>query len=93
MMIDDEAHGPALLRVSRTAKNPFRPYFTDRRKKMYKYFQWGDEIPMDAYSQREPPVYKPRETEMDMVKQDGKQLERPKLQRQFARIYKVTDFM
>ena len=50
-------------------------------------------MPVDAYSQREPPGYKPRETEMDMTKKDGKQLQRPKPQRQFARIDKATDFM
>ena len=50
-------------------------------------------MPLDAYSQREPPVYKLRETEMDMMKKYGKQLQRPKLQRQFARIDKVTPFM
>ena len=81
------------LRVSRSAKNPFRPYFTCRRMEMCRYFQWGDEMPVDAYSQREPPVYKPRETEVDMTETYGKQLQRPKLQRQFARIDKVTDFM
>ena len=58
---------------------------------MRRYFQRGDEMPLDAYSQRE--VYKQRETEMDMRKKDGKQPQRPKLQRQFARTDKVTDFM
>ena len=81
------------LRVSRSAKNPFRPYFTCRRKEMCRHFQWGNEMPVDAYSQREPPVYKPRETEVDMTTTYGKQLQRPKLQRQSARIDKVTDFM
>ena len=79
------------LRVSRSAKNPFRPLFTCRKKEMRRYFQRGDEMPLDAYSQRE--VYKQRETEMDMRKKDGKQPQRPKLQRQFARTDKVTDFM
>ena len=49
------------------------------------------EMPLDAYSQRE--VYKQRETEMDMRKKDGKQLQGPKLHRQFGRTDKVTDFM
>ena len=31
---------------------------------MCRYFQWADEIPVDAYSEREPPMYRPRETEM-----------------------------
>ena len=60
------------LRVSRSAKNPFRPYFTCRTKEMCRYFQWGDEIPVDAYSQREPPVYKPRETEVEIMKKRWK---------------------
>ena len=29
------------LRVSRSVKNPFRPYFTCRRKEMCRYFQCG----------------------------------------------------
>ena len=51
----------------------------------------GYEMPLDAYSQRE--VYKQRETEMDMRKKDGKQLQTPKPHRQFGRTDKVTDFM
>ena len=81
------------LRVSRSVKNPFRPYFTCRRKDMCRYFQWADEIPVDAYSEREPPVYRPRETEMDMMEKHQKQLRRPKLKRLFGRIDKVTDSM
>ena len=46
---------------------------------MCRHFQWGDEMPVDVYSQREPPVYKPRETEVDMTTTYGKQLQRPKL--------------
>ena len=60
---------------------------------MFQYFEWADEIPVDAYSEREPPVYRLRETEMDMMKKDQKQLQRPKLMRQFGRIDKVTDSM
>ena len=71
------------LRVSRSVKNPFRPYFTCRRNTC-RYFQWADEISVDMYSARGPPVYEPREkTKMDMM-------QRPKLMRQFARIDKVT---
>ena len=71
------------LRVSRSVKNPFRPYFTCRRKDMCRYFQWADEIPVDAYSGQEPPVYRPRKTEMDMMKKDQKQLQRHKLKRHY----------
>ena len=46
------------LRVSRSVSNPFRPYFTCRRKDMGRYFQWADEIPVDTYHERESPVYK-----------------------------------
>ena len=52
---------------------------------MCRYFQWADEIPVDEYSEREPPVYRPRETEMDMMEKDQKQLRRPS--------DKVTDSM
>ena len=68
-------------------KNPFRPYFTCRRKDTCRYFRWGDKMSVDTYSARGPPVYEPREkAEMDMM-------QRPKLMRQFARIDKVTDSM
>ena len=75
------------LRVSRSVKNPFRPYFTCRRKETCRYFQWADEMSVDTYSARGSPVYEPREkAKMDMM-------QRPKLMRQFARIDKVTDSM
>ena len=60
---------------------------------MCRHFQWGDEMPVDAYSQMEPPVYKPGGTQVDMTTTYRNQLQRPNLQRQFARIDKVTDFM
>ena len=73
------------LRVSRSVNNPFRPYFTCRRKEMCRYFQWAHEIPVDTYYEREPPVYSPEESaKMEII-------QRPKLMRQFARIDNVTD--
>ena len=73
------------LRVSRSVNNPFRPYFICRRKEMCKYFQWADEIPVDTYYEREPPVYNPEETAKLEI------IQRPKLMRQFARTDNVTD--
>ena len=37
----------ATLKVSRSQKNPFRPYFTCRRKEMCTFFQWADELPVN----------------------------------------------
>jgi len=34
------------LKVSRSQKNPFRPYFTCRRKEMCRFFHWADEMPV-----------------------------------------------
>ena len=75
------------LRVSRSVNNPFRPYFTCRRKEMCRYFQWADEIPVDTYYENEPPVYNPEETAKLEI------IQRPKLMRQFARTDNVTDSM
>ena len=72
------------LRVSRSVNIPFRPYFTCRRKDVYRYFQWADEMPVDTYSEREPPVYKPRETA------NVELMRRPRFMRQFARMDKVS---
>ena len=55
------------LRGMRSVNNPFRPYFTCRRKEMCKYFQWADEIPVDTYYEREPPVYNPEETAKEEI--------------------------
>ena len=73
------------LRVSQSVNNPFRPYFTCRRKEMCRYFQWADEIPVDTYYEREPPVYNQEDTAKEEI------IQRPKLMRQFARIDNVTD--
>ena len=73
------------LRVMRSVNNPFRPYFTCRRKEMCKYFQWADEIPVHTYYEREPPVYNPEETAKEEI------IQRPKLVRQFARTDNLTD--
>ena len=54
---------------------------------MGRYFQWADEIPVDTYYEREPPVYKPKETAKVEL------MQRPKLMRQFARIDNVADSM
>ncbi|KAL9966535.1 hypothetical protein ACROYT_G024623 [Oculina patagonica] len=52
----------ATLKVSRSQKNPLRPYFTCRRsKEMCRYFQWGDEMPFIDESQRLSPLYLPEE--------------------------------
>ena len=45
----------ATLRVSRSQKNPFRPYFTCRRKEMCRFFQWADELPVDVSKGSSPP--------------------------------------
>ena len=52
---------------------------------MCRFFQWADEIPVDTYLEREPPVYNPKETAKEEI------IQRPKLMRQFARIDNVTD--
>ena len=52
---------------------------------MWRYFQWADEIPVDTYHEREPPVYNPEETAKEEI------FQRPKLMRQFARTDNVTD--
>ena len=44
-----------------------------------RYFQWADEIRVDTYYEREPPVYNPEETVKEEI------FQRPKLMRQFAR--------
>ena len=74
----------ATLRVSRSEKNPFRPYFTCRRRnEMCRFFQWADEQPVNDDTQGLTPLYCPEE------KQSSKENKptytpRPKLQRQFA---------
>ena len=74
----------ATLRVSRSEKNPFRPYFTcKRRNEMCRFFQWADEQPVNDDTQGLTPLYCPEE------KQSSKENKptytpRPKLQRQFA---------
>ena len=82
------------MRVSRSEKNPFRPYLTCRRRDSCKYFQWADEEPHYSfhYQQSQPQVF---------MKAMNYQPGRPKLQRQFAVIedvkkdipplYQVTD--
>ena len=37
----------ATLKVPRSQKNQFRPYFTCRRKEMCRFFKWADELPVD----------------------------------------------
>ena len=64
----------ATLRVSRSQKNPFRPYFTCRRKEMCRFFQWADELPVDVSKGSSPP----------QVDKLNKCIPRPKQQRQFA---------
>ena len=72
----------ATLKVSRSQKNPFRPYFTCRRKEMCRFFQWANELPVDV-SDTQSPVYCPKE---DVASQldTTECIPRPKLQRQFA---------
>ncbi|KAJ7384875.1 hypothetical protein OS493_019555 [Desmophyllum pertusum] len=70
----------ATLKVSRSQKNPFRPYFTCRRKEMCRFFRWADELPVDVF-QTQSPTYCPEEKvslQVDMLQR----LQRPKLQRQ-----------
>jgi len=45
----------ATLRVSRSQKNPFQPYFNRRRKEMYGNFQWADELPVAVSKVSSPP--------------------------------------
>ena len=71
------------LRVSGSEKNPFRPYFMCRQKEKCQFFQWGDELPADVFG---PPVYKPRETEANVVIKNQDKIKRPTLQRQFSRM-------
>ena len=52
---------------------------------MCRYSQWADEIPVNMYYERKPPVYNPEETAKVEI------IQRPKLMRQFARIDNVTD--
>ena len=66
------------LRISRSQKNPFRPYFTCRRKEMCRYFQWADEMPIEISGPREP-QYHPREAlDVDMPKKDQCKLFQPR---------------
>ena len=71
----------ATLKVSRSQKNPFRPYFTCRRKEMCRFFKWADELPVDEglsqmYCRKE--NFSPQEDVLNNY------IPRPKLQRQFA---------
>ena len=72
----------ATLRVSRSQSNPFRPYFTCRRKnEMCRFFQWADEQPIDY--ERASQVYFPEGQKLS--KEDKPTYRpRPKLERQFA---------
>ena len=72
----------ATLKVSRSQKNPFRPYFTCRRNEMRRFFQWADELPVDV-SQSYSPMYCPKEEDSSQV-DTSKYNPRPRLQRQFA---------
>ena len=52
----------ATLRISRSEKNPFRPYFTCRRRnEMCRFFQWADEQPVNDETQKLSPLYCPEE--------------------------------
>ena len=64
----------ATLKVSRSRKNPFRPYFTCRRKEMCRFFQWAYQLPVDVSEGSSLP-------QVDML---NIYIPRPKLQRQFA---------
>ena len=72
----------ATLKVSRSQKNPSRPYFTCRRKEMCRFFQWADELPVD-FSQKHCPMYCPKEDDFSQVDTPSYN-PRPRLQRQFG---------
>ena len=55
------------LRVSRSEKNPFRPYFMCRQKEKCQYFQWADELSADTFG---PSMYRPRESTANPVIKD-----------------------
>jgi len=44
--------------VSRSERNPYRPYFSRRRKEKCQYFQWADELPI--IDEEKAPTYEPR---------------------------------
>ena len=46
------------LQVSRFERNPYRPYFSCRRKEKCQYFQWADELPI--IDEEKAPTYSPR---------------------------------
>ena len=46
------------LRVSRFERNPYRPYFSCRRKETFQYFQWADELAI--IDEEKAPTYEPR---------------------------------
>ena len=72
------------LRVSRSQNNPFRPYFTCRRRnEMCRFFQWADEQPVNEETQIPSPSYFP-EKQMSSKEDKPSYTPRPKLQRQFA---------
>ena len=73
----------ATLKVSRSQKNPFRPYFTCRRKEMCRFFQWADKLPVD-FLQTQSPVYFPKDDVTSQLDTTKWIIPRTKLQRQFA---------
>ena len=56
-----------------------------RQKEKCQYFQWADELPADIFG---PPMYKPRESAVELGKKDQDKSKRPTLQRQLSRIDK-----
>ena len=71
----------ATSKVSRSQKNPFRPYFTCRRKEMCRFFKWADELPVDEGSSQ---MYCRKENLSPQEGMLNNYNPRPKLQRQFA---------
>ena len=57
---------PYILSV-KIISRPFRPYFTCRKKGSVPIiFIWADEIPTHVFTQRKPPIHKPRETAVNI---------------------------
>lgn len=73
----------ATLKVSRSQKNPFWPYFTCRSNKMCRFFQWVDELPVDVL-ETQSSIYCPKEDVTSQLDTAKCIIPRPKLQRQFA---------